>query len=198
MLKNVMKKIIHNHFSSLVELLQNSQEILENQIETFSKECIKAINNKNKIIIFGNGGSASDAQHFAAELIGKYSLIRDPIPAICLNSDDSVITCIANDFGYSSVFSRQVDAIALDGDVVIGLTTSGKSSNIIDGIKSAKMKNCYTISLTGINIEKLKNLSNLTISVPSENTARIQEIHGLIIHIVCNIIELNLFSNRGK
>ena len=152
----------------------------------------KAVSGDRTIIIFGNGGSAADSQHFAAELVCKFNKIRKPLRAVALTTNTSNLTSIANDFDYSHVFSRQLEAIARKGDVAIAISTSGKSPNVIRAVKSAAGMGLKTISLTGGNGGKLKRLTSLNISVPSECTARIQEAHILILHAVCELIESDL------
>ncbi|MFQ5780165.1 MAG: SIS domain-containing protein [Nitrospiria bacterium] len=142
-----------------------------------------------KLILFGNGGSAGDAQHIAAELVGRFELERRPFPAIALSTNTSTLTAIANDYGYETAFSRQVAAWADPGDVVIGISTSGNSPNVVKGIESARMKKAKTIGLTGEKGGQLESKADLCLKVPSSNTARIQESHILIGHILCLLIE---------
>lgn len=158
---------------------------------------LKAISAGNKILIFGNGGSAAEAQHFAAELICMFEKKRRALPAIALTTDTSVLTAQSNDFGFDSVFSRQIEALCRPGDVVIGLTTSdaykdGHSKNIFNAFEMAKAKKAKTIGLFSIKTKNLINLVNVAILVPSENTALIQEAHLSVIHMLCGQIEKSL------
>jgi len=153
---------------------------------------IHALKNKNKIVLFGNGGSAADAQHMAAELIGKFLINRKGIPAISLTTDTSILTAIGNDFGFENVFSRQCESIVSKGDVIIAISTSGNSINVINGIKVAKEKGGIVIGLTGGGEGKMDNLSDQILRVSSNSTPQIQEGHRIIIHILCNLIEKNI------
>ena len=144
-----------------------------------------------KLIVCGNGGSAADSQHFVAELVSKFKKIRKPLSAIALTTDSSIITSIANDFSFDQIFSKQIQALGKKGDVLIGISTSGTSTNVLNALKTAKKEKISTILLTG-NIKKQYNYVDLKIDVPSSSTARIQEIHELIYHSICEIIESNL------
>ena len=141
------------------------------------------------MVLFGNGGSASDAQHMTAELIGRFKVDSNPIPAIALTTDTSVITSIANDYDFDEIFSRQCEALVNKNDIVIAISTSGNSSNIINGIIEAKEKQSFVIGLTGNSGGKLKSEVDLLLDVPSNDTARIQESHRIIIHSLCQLIE---------
>ena len=154
-------------------------------IEQAAKLLIETLRNGNTIYIAGNGGSASDAQHFTAELVGRFNKERSPYSAVCLNADTSVITAIANDYGYDQIFKRQLHGLACMGDIFIGITTSGQSKNVLNAIELANINGLKTICLTGEKPTEAK----LNICVPSNNTARIQEMHILIIHILCQLIE---------
>ena len=166
-------------------------------ISDISQICIQALNQGNKIILFGNGGSASDAQHIAAELVGRYKKNRRSLPAIAITTDSSALTAISNDFGYDYVFSRQIESLASSKDIVIGISTSGKSKSVLNGIKKANEKSCITIGLSGNDGGELKEVCQKNLIVPSQNTARIQEMHILIGHIICEIID-DYFSDISK
>ena len=163
----------------------------EDSIRESSQLLVDTFRSGNKLLLCGNGGSAADAQHIAAELVGRYKLERNPIPAIALTTDSSVITAISNDFGYANVFDRQVEALANKNDVLIGISTSGKSINILNALKTANKKGCKTISLGGGSGGLLKQICNVSIIVPSKDTARIQEMHIFIGHTICHLIEIN-------
>ncbi|MFC1984903.1 D-sedoheptulose 7-phosphate isomerase [Chloroflexota bacterium] len=149
-----------------------------------------------KVVLFGNGGSAADAQHIAGELVGRFKLNRRAFPAIALNTNTSILTAVANDYGYEVVFSRQVEALVNDKDVVIGISTSGESPNVIEAMKAAKIKGAITIGLTGGNGGKLAEVADLALVVPSDSTPRIQEAHITIGHIICQLVERELSGTR--
>jgi D-sedoheptulose 7-phosphate isomerase len=165
------------------------------QIENCINLIIKSIKKGNKIVIFGNGGSAADAQHMAAEFIGRFMKERKSFPAIALSTDSSIITAIGNDYSFEKIFSRQAESLVKKGDVVIAISTSGESKNILEGIKTSKKLGAKIISLTGENGMKMK--SDIFLNVPSTITSRIQEAHRTIIHIICEMVEEEL-SKRGK
>ena len=165
---------------------------LEVQIMNSISLIIKSLKNKKKIVIFGNGGSAADAQHMAGELIGRYLLERNSLSAIALTTDSSILTALGNDYGFENIFSRQCEGLVKNGDVVIGISTSGNSKNILKGISKARTLGAKIISLTGNNPSKMKKYSDIVIAVPSKNTARIQESHRTIIHIICEQVENTL------
>lgn len=152
--------------------------------------------NGNKVILFGNGGSAADAQHIAAELTGRFYLDRIPLPAIALTTNSSLITAIANDYTFEMIFARQVEAIGEKGDVAVGISTSGDSINVIKAIKAARKKHMVTIGLTGRDGGQLSDIVDYCIQIPSSDTPRIQEGHIMIGHIICEIVEKELFASR--
>ncbi len=162
-------------------------------IKKVSKKTIKAYKNGNKTLIAGNGGSAGDAQHISAEFVGRFAFDRDPLPSIALTTDSSILTAVGNDYGYKDIFARQIEANGIKGDIFIAISTSGNSKNIIKAIKRAKLKGIITVGLTNSNGGKMKDLSDYCICVPSENTARVQEAHIMIGHIICAIVEEKLF-----
>lgn len=167
---------------------------LTDKIATAAQMIIDAYKEGGKVLLIGNGGSAADAQHLAAELIGRFKLERKALAAIALTTDTSVLTALANDYGYDIVFSRQIEALADDRDVLIAITTSGTSSNILKAVEMAHSKGIKVIGLTGGNGGKLKDMVNLAITVPSDNISRIQEAHITIGHIICKLVERELFE----
>lgn len=191
-----MEKIIEEYLRESVKL--NTEILNDLSLLTIIKEMslaiIEAYQNKKKLILFGNGGSAADAQHIAAELVNRFGLERIALPAIALTTDTSVLTSIANDYDYSKIFARQVEALAEKGDVVIGISTSGASLNVIKGIEVAREKGAKTIGLTGKNGGKLARTADLVLKVPSNDTPRIQEAHITILHVICYLIEKRLFA----
>ena len=169
-------------------LILNSRDLSE-KIEESINEIIKCFKTGNKIIIFGNGGSAADAQHIVAEFIGRFQKERKSLPAISLTTDSSIITSLSNDYSYEIVFSRQCESLVSKGDVVIGISTSGNSKNVEEGIKTAKSMGAVTIGLLGGDGGIINNVVDIPIVVKSTNTARIQEVHRVIYHIICGIVE---------
>jgi D-sedoheptulose 7-phosphate isomerase len=155
-------------------------------------EVIERLKRDQKILIFGNGGSASQAQHFAAELVNKFLLKRSAIPAIALTTDTSVLTSIANDESFDAVFSRQVEAIGKEGDIALGLTTSGNSLNIVEAVKRAKDRGLFTIALTGEGGGKIGPLPDILCDVPSSSTPVIQEVHLLLLHLLAEEVEKSI------
>ena len=161
-------------------------------IEKIADIIFNTIQNDGTVFLFGNGGSAADAQHIAAELVGKFQKKRKGLSAVALTTNTSILTSIGNDFGYDFVFERQVESLVKSTDVVIGISTSGNSENVLRGIQLAKKIGAETISLTGSKPNKLEKISNITLKVPSNSTQRIQEAHILIGHIICEIVENRL------
>ncbi len=161
----------------------------EKQIEEAIFLITSCLKKGNKILICGNGGSAADAQHIAAELVGRYKRERKGFPAIALTTDSSILTALSNDYDYGTVFERQVEALGQKGDILIGLSTSGNSGNVLNAFEEAEKIGVITISMTGNEGGKLKGISTLNINVRSKNTPRIQECHMLIYHIICERVE---------
>ena len=189
-----MQSIIKNEFIEHIKTGQNTIDLVIDQIETAARICIQSLKQNGKILIMGNGGSAADAQHIAAELVGRYKLNRKGLPAIALTTDTSAITSISNDYGYEFVFDRQVTSLASKGDVVIGISTGGSSLNVIKALSTSHELGCKTIGFSGKGGGEFNNLCDVNLLVNSNDTARIQEIHILFGHIICHLIELE-FSN---
>ena len=179
---------INTIFDDSIDVITKSKNLSEKINESVIK-IISCLKNNGKVILFGNGGSAADAQHMAAELIGRFKIDRQSLPAIALTTDTSVITSIGNDYGFDEIFSRQCEALVNKNDVVIAISTSGNSTNVINGSVKAKEKDSFVIGLTGSSGGKLKSEVDLLLDVPSNDTARIQEGHRLIIHSLCQLIE---------
>jgi len=173
------------------EIVKNSISLTD-QIEKCIQVIVKSIRNGNKLILFGNGGSAADAQHITAELVGRFSLERKSLPAISLTSNTSIITAISNDYNFDKVFSRQCESLVSSGDVVIGISTSGNSINVINGLKTAKEKCAITIGLLGNEGGEIKKIVDVPIVVNSLSTPKIQEVHRVIYHIICEYVEKEL------
>jgi D-sedoheptulose 7-phosphate isomerase len=176
----------------LLESIQVKEEILRSQIGSIlgiSELIIDALKKNGKVIIFGNGGSASDSQHIAAEFVGRFKKDRTALAAIALTTNTSILTSLANDYGYEVVFARQIEALGQKNDVVIGISTSGKAKNVANGLKQAKKMGIKTVALTGGDGGDIAKLADVSLVVPSSITARIQEAHITIGHIICELIE---------
>ena len=188
-----MKKIIEEHFIEHRAILDSVSKLGES-IEKVANLLIRCLKNDGTIFWCGNGGSASDSQHLAGELVGRFVGDRKPLKSIALTADSAVMTCIVNDYGYEHIFSRQVQALGSEGDILVGITTSGNSQNVLNAFDVAEHKGMNTIGLLGKGGGKASNLVHQSIIIPSNTTARIQEMHILIGHILCDLIEggLNL------
>ncbi|MCE3046774.1 D-sedoheptulose 7-phosphate isomerase [Helicobacter kayseriensis] len=184
-----MKLKIKQEFQEHIQTTQKSLEELQSLICEVSNLLINTLKQKKKILICGNGGSAADAQHFSAELTGRYKLERRGLPAIALSTDTSALTAIGNDYGFDFVFSRQVEALAEEGDVVFGISTSGNSLNVINALKTGKELGCQCIGLSGKGGGKMNEVCDMHLVIPSCDTPRIQEMHILIIHLLCQAID---------
>jgi len=171
------------------QVIQKVIDLLSGDIETGCEMITSVIKNGNKVLIAGNGGSAADAQHIAAELSGRFVKERRALPGIALTVDTSALTAIANDYGYNHVFSRQLEALAQPGDLFIGISTSGNSQGILNAFEAAKKLSCKTLGLSGRDGGKMTGMCDLNIVVPSQITARIQEMHILIGHILCKAVD---------
>lgn len=185
--KNQIVKELDEHLSVVVKVL-NDKKLL-NQILIISQKCIRAIKKGNKIIFVGNGGSAADAIHLTAELVGKLKFKRKPLPAVDLVSNPSILTSIGNDYKFEDIFTKQIEAIGKKNDILIAITTSGLSKNIINVIKTSEKLGLGTIILTGNKKNYLDQFNSYILKIPETNTQRIQECHILIGHIFCSLIE---------
>lgn len=183
--------------TSLNESIKIKTELLSNSVETIAQIAdisVDALRSGHSLYLMGNGGSAADAQHISGELVGRFKKDRKPLPALALTTNTSVLTAIANDYGYDLCFERQVDAFVKNGDVVFGLSTSGNSANIINAVILAGKRGAKTIAFTGKDGGRLRDNVDVCLRVPSSDTARIQECHITIGHILCSIIEKRLFG----
>jgi len=185
-----MHSIIEFEFNEHLKTSRATMESIGDSLEIAAKMCIESLQSGGKILIFGNGGSAADAQHIAAELVGRYKVERKGLPAIALTTDTSALTSIGNDYGYDRVFDRQVEALAREGDVVIGISTGGSSRNVINGLLTAKDLGCKLIGCSGRDGGEMNTLCNVNLVVPAEDTPRIQEMHIVIGHTICHLIDL--------
>jgi D-sedoheptulose 7-phosphate isomerase len=176
-------------------LLSNSEVIAA--VSKVSQIVVRAVDEGNKLFLLGNGGSAADAQHIAAEFVGRFAFDRPALPALALSVNTSCVTAIGNDYGFDQVFSRQIEALGRPGDVAIGISTSGNSQNVLCGISVAKKMGLHTVGLTGHGGGKLKSVADYCICVPSDQTPRIQECHILIGHIISELVEESIFPRRS-
>lgn len=185
-----MNKIIKERFEEHIAVAQlvMQSEILE-QVNRISKVIKEAIADGNKVLLCGNGGSAADSQHLAAEFVGRFQKERQGLPAIALTVDTSILTAVGNDYGFDKVFVRQVEALANKGDVLIGISTSGNSGNVVQAVELAKQKGVYCVGMTAEGGGKLLQLCDECIAVPAKVTARAQEMHILIGHIICELVD---------
>lgn len=184
-----MKKNIVRIFQESIHIKEKALEDNIDQIESCVKVITKAFQKNHKLFIFGNGGSAADSQHIAGEFIGRFQKERRSLPALALTTDTSILTCLGNDYSFDIIFARQLEGLAQAGDIAFGISTSGNSKNVIEGIKVAKKKGMHTISLTGCDGGKLAKLTDTSIVVHSKTTARVQESHICIAHIICELVE---------
>jgi D-sedoheptulose 7-phosphate isomerase len=189
---NKIKNIIESSISVKQQLLQN--ETLADTLTEISNLIVEAFKNGNRIFFCGNGGSAADAQHLAAEFSGRFYTDRKALPAEALHCNTSYMTAVANDYSYDMVYARLIDGIAREGDVLLGLSTSGNSSNIVKAFETAREKKVITVAFTGLSGGILKGISDYLIAVPSTDTPRIQESHILLGHIICQLVEEKYFG----
>ena len=190
-----IKDKIAARFNENIEVVKASVQPPE--IKEAVEMLIEALRKGNKIMVCGNGGSMEQAQHFAGELAGKFKINRRPLPMIALGTNTDLLTAIANDFDYSEIFARELEAIGKEGDMLVALSTSGNSPNVLSALERAKKLGIKTIGLTGAG-GKLKDIADISICVASSDTPRIQEVHLVIIHIVSELVEETLFLHEGK
>ena len=186
---------INQWFDESVQIILKSK-ILVGDIIKVANIILNCLENGNKIIVMGNGGSAADAQHFVAELVGRYKIERKALSAISLTTDTSIITAIGNDYSFDQIFARQCESLVNKNDVIIAISTSGNSENIIQGIRSSKQKGGIIVGLIGNSGGKIKEQTDISIIIPSNQTPRIQESHRVIMHILCEIID-EKFVNKN-
>lgn len=186
-MRNDIKRIISDHCNALGILKEKSD-----QLQAITLICQNALAGGNKIIFFGNGGSAADSQHLAAEFVGRFQKNRKPLPSIALSVNTSILTAVGNDFGFEKVFSRQIDCLGNPGDVAFGISTSGNSANVLQGFESGKKNNLHTVAFLGKDGGKIANNVDASLIISIDQTPRIQEIHILAGHIICELIEESL------
>ncbi|MEI6206904.1 MAG: D-sedoheptulose 7-phosphate isomerase [Desulfuromonadales bacterium] len=179
------------------DVIERIEQNLTLQIAKMADFLIDTFSRGGKLLVMGNGGSAADSQHFAAEIVSRFRMERPALPAVALSTDTSILTAIGNDYGFDIVFRRQVEALAMPGDIVVGISTSGNSTNVKKALELAREKGCRTIALLGRDGGSIKSACDLALVVPSDDTPRIQEGHIAIIHIVCDLVEKTMFGNSG-
>jgi len=184
-----MKQTITKEFQAHLETINSVINTMEDKLVEASNLAVKTLKAGNKILLCGNGGSAADAQHIAAELTGRYKTERRGLPGIALTTDTSALTAIGNDYGYERIFDRQIEALANKGDLIIGISTSGNSKNILSALKLAKVLGCNTLGFSGKNGGEMNEVCDVNLIVPSDDTPRIQEMHILFGHTICQIID---------
>jgi D-sedoheptulose 7-phosphate isomerase len=191
-----VSELIEESIATKQSLLRSTDVVLT--VAKASEVLVNALRQGNKALLFGNGGSAADAQHIAAELVGRFAFDRPALPALALSVNSSCVTAIGNDYGFDRVFSRQLEALARPGDVAIGISTSGNSSNVLNAMSTARKMSLHTIALTGGTGGNLKGSVDHCICVPSNETPRIQECHILIGHIIAELVEREIFHEQGR
>jgi D-sedoheptulose 7-phosphate isomerase len=189
-----MQEQIRNELKESIAVKNQVLNELVPQIEKAARLLIDALKAGNKVLFFGNGGSAADAQHLAAELVGRFQKERSSLPALALTTDTSILTCLSNDYSFDVIFSRQIEGLARPGDVAVGISTSGNSPNVLKGLEKARALKCKTIALLGCGGGKIAAAADLAVIVPGKATPRIQESHITIGHILCSLIERELFK----
>ena len=189
-----MQKTIKSMIKESVDVKMLVSKNLASKIEDSIKLIVEVIKSKKKVLIAGNGGSASQASHIAGEFVGRYKMERRGLPCIALTADTTVLTAWSNDYNYETVFSRELEALGSEGDVFIALSTSGNSKNLVKALEAAKRMNLKTISLLGKGGGKMKSMSDIEMIVPSSNTPRVQEAHLMVLHIMCELIDEELFG----
>lgn len=176
------------------DIIARVEREMSPQIAEMATQLVETFTRGGKLLVMGNGGSAADAQHFVAEIVGRFKLERRGLPAIALSTDTSILTAIGNDYGFDKVFRRQVEALAVPGDLVVGISTSGNSPNVQQALELAREKGCRTVGLLGKDGGSIKNVCDLALIVPTNDTPRVQEGHITIIHIVCDLLEKTMFA----
>jgi len=189
-----MEEVIHKRFEETEKVKKQFLQENHPQLIAIIKLIADALENGSKLLLFGNGGSAAEAQHLAAEFVNRFLMNRPPLPAIALNTDSSILTSIGNDYSFSEVFSKQIVALGKEGDIAIGISTSGNSANVIRAIEVAKEMGIETIALTGNDGGDLAKVANYSLIVPSSNTPCIQEVHMAVGHILCEMVEAHIFK----
>ena len=191
------ESVIRDQLMASIKMKEKMAEICVSDILRITEKMIQVFQTGNKVLICGNGGSAADAQHIAAELVGRFQVDRSGLPAIALTTDTSILTSIGNDYGFETIFSRQVEALGQKGDILIGFSTSGSSKNVVLAMKKAKQMGLITIAFVGQNQGPVSGTADIALQIPSQITARIQEGHQMVGHIVCDLVERALFGKEN-
>jgi D-sedoheptulose 7-phosphate isomerase len=194
---STMEEDIRSQLQAHREVMESVERQLAPLIATVANLLADALASGKKLLVMGNGGSAADAQHFAAEIVGRFKLERRGLPAIALTTDTSILTAIGNDYGFEMVFRRQVEALAEGGDVVVGISTSGTSANVRSAMLLAGERGCRTVGLLGKDGGTIREVAEVALTVPSHDTPRVQEGHIAIIHIICDLVEKRLFPAQS-
>lgn len=194
-----IRQLWQAELASAAQVLQALQQdsVLLDDFERWVERCEQALRAGNKLLFIGNGGSAADAQHLAAELVVRFKLTRRGLPALALTVDSSALTAIGNDFGFDQLFSRQVEALGVAGDVLIALTTSGNSENVLKAVSVAQAMGIQVVAMTGASGGKIATMADMCLRMPSDDTPRIQEAHTLLGHMLCDLLEKRMFTS-GK
>jgi len=190
---------VRQHFTASIDTKMQALEQVAGPIVAAADAMVQSLLAEGKILACGNGGSAGDSQHFSSELLNRFERERPPLPAIALTTDSSTLTSIANDYSYNEVFSKQIRALGRAGDVLLAISTSGNSANVLEAIKIAQQRNLRVVALTGRDGGKMRPMlraNDIEICVPSKVTARIQEVHLLVIHCLCDLIDTQLFGSE--
>lgn len=189
----MLLSLIQDHFAMHQQVVERTAVELAGRIDECARLLAGALRDGRKVLVMGNGGSAADAQHLAAELVGRFLRERRALAAIALTTDSSILTAVGNDYGFERVFQRQVEALAVPGDVVIGISTSGNSPNVLLALQSAQEIGCTTVGLLGRDGGKIAPLVDVELTVSAMQTPHIQEVHAIIVHILCDLVEQQLF-----
>lgn len=189
-----MKTIVDRSFEESIEAKRRCMERNQESLIRAATMIVDAFNNENKLMLFGNGGSAADAQHIAAEFVNRFMIERPPLPAMALTTDTSILTSVGNDYTFDDVFSKQIKALGMEGDVAWGMSTSGNSVNVVEALIVARERGLRTIGMTGANTGKMAEVAQVLLRVDAENAARIQECHITMAHIICELVDYQLFQ----
>ena len=192
-----LRDLVRGRIEQNIEVKQAllSDAGFQDQVAQVAMRIVNSLRTGGKVFFFGNGGSAADAQHLAADFTGRYLKERRGLPALALNANSSSVTAIGNDYGFERIFARQLEALGNEGDVAVGISTSGKSGNVLRALEAAKAKFMYTVALTGASGGSMRAVADCTIRIPSDETPRIQECHVFTGHLICEIVEMVMFAS---
>ena len=193
-----MQTIVDRSFEESIEAKRRCMEQNQESLIRAATMIVDAFNNENKLMLFGNGGSAADAQHIAAEFVNRFMIERPPLPAMALTTDTSILTSVGNDYTFDDVFSKQIKALGMEGDVAWGMSTSGNSINVLEALIVARERGLRTIGMTGANTGKMAEVAQVLLRVDAENAARIQECHITMAHIICELVDYQLFQRLSS